>query len=71
LQGRWGGGVDGIGVIVVVAAHEVTKTIAAFLNTSGGMLLVGVNDSGAVLGIEPDFGYCQAENRMPTAGCCR
>jgi len=38
---------------------EVTKTIAAFLNTSGGTLLVGVNDSGAVLGIEPDFGYCQ------------
>ena len=38
---------------------EVTKTIAAFLNTGGGTLLVGVDDSGAVLGIEPDFGYCQ------------
>ncbi|HUY51157.1 MAG TPA: protein kinase [Streptosporangiaceae bacterium] len=40
---------------------EVTKTIAAFLNTEGGVLLVGVDDTGAVLGIEPDFGYCQHE----------
>jgi serine/threonine protein kinase len=36
---------------------EVTKTIAAFLNTSGGTLLIGVNDAGAVLGIEHDFKY--------------
>jgi TIR domain/Putative DNA-binding domain len=37
----------------------VTKTIAAFLNTSGGTLLIGVDDSGTVLGIEPDFEYCR------------
>jgi serine/threonine protein kinase len=36
---------------------EVTKTIAAFLNTDGGTLLIGVSDSGTVLGIEPDFAY--------------
>jgi serine/threonine protein kinase len=30
----------------------VTKTIAAFLNTSGGTLLIGVNDSGMTVGIE-------------------
>ena len=42
---------------------EVTKTIAAFLNTDGGTLLVGVDDSGTVLGIEPDFGYCQREKQ--------
>lgn len=36
---------------------SVTKTIAAFLNTDGGTLLIGVGDSGTVLGIEPDFGY--------------
>ena len=30
------------------------KTIVAFLNTNGGHLLVGVNDSGEVLGIEAD-----------------
>lgn len=36
---------------------SITKTIAAFLNTVGGTLLIGVSDSGAVLGIEPDFAY--------------
>lgn len=35
----------------------ITKTIAAFLNTVGGTLLIGISDSGAVLGIEPDFAY--------------
>jgi serine/threonine protein kinase len=38
---------------------EVTKTVAAFLNTGGGTLLIGVDDSGTVLGIEPDFRYLQ------------
>ena len=33
----------------------VAKTIAAFMNTEGGTLLVGVSDSGDVLGIEHDF----------------
>lgn len=37
----------------------VTKTIAAFLNTSAGTLLIGVDDGGSVLGIEPDFEYCK------------
>lgn len=36
---------------------EVTKTVAAFLNTHGGILLVGVSPSRNVLGIEPDFKY--------------
>ena len=30
------------------------KTVVAFLNTDGGVLLVGVEDDGHVLGIEPD-----------------
>ena len=30
------------------------KTIIAFLNTSGGLLLVGIEDDGKVLGLEPD-----------------
>jgi type I restriction enzyme R subunit len=34
--------------------HAVLKTIAAFLNTEGGDLLVGVADDGAVIGIEHD-----------------
>jgi serine/threonine protein kinase len=36
---------------------SVTKTIAAFLNSEGGTLLIGVDDSGTVLGIGPDFEY--------------
>jgi serine/threonine protein kinase len=36
---------------------SVTKTIAGFLNADGGTLLIGVEDSGTVLGIEPDFEY--------------
>ena len=35
--------------------REVVKTVAAFMNTSGGALLIGVRDDGEVLGIEPDI----------------
>ncbi len=34
--------------------HAVLKTVAAFLNTEGGDLLLGVADDGAVAGIERD-----------------
>jgi type I restriction enzyme R subunit len=34
--------------------HAVLKTIAAFLNTDGGDLLIGVADDGSVVGIEHD-----------------
>ena len=34
--------------------HAITKTIAAFLNSDGGILLVGVADDGEVLGLEAD-----------------
>ena len=34
--------------------HAALKTIAAFLNTEGGDLLIGVADDGAVVGIERD-----------------
>lgn len=33
----------------------VTKTVAAFLNTDGGTLLIGVNDKKLVLGLESDY----------------
>ena len=33
----------------------VAKTIAAFMNTEGGTLLIGVADDGEILGIEHDF----------------
>ncbi len=34
--------------------HSVLKTIAAFLNTDGGSLLIGVADTGNIYGIERD-----------------
>lgn len=37
-----------------IVTHAVLKTIAAFLNTEGGDLLIGVADDGAVVGIEVD-----------------
>jgi serine/threonine protein kinase len=37
--------------------HAVTKSIAAFLNTKGGTLLIGVSNARNVLGIEHDFAY--------------
>jgi serine/threonine protein kinase len=49
----------------------VTKTIAAFLNSDGGTLLIGVDDSGAVLGIEQDFQYFKQEKNQNTDGWLR
>jgi len=34
--------------------HAVLKTIAAFLNTDGGTLLIGVKDNGDIFGVEKD-----------------
>src|SRR5208282_4720018 len=34
--------------------HAVLKTIAAFLNTDGGDLLIGVADDGSIVGLERD-----------------
>lgn len=38
---------------------SVVKSIAAFMNTDGGILLVGVDDSGKSVGIEEDFPFVQ------------
>jgi len=46
---------------------RTTKTIAAFLNSEGGTLLIGVEDSGAVLGVEPDFEYLR-QGKQDTDG---
>ena len=37
-----------------LVAHATLKTIAAFLNTEGGDLLIGVADDGSIVGIERD-----------------
>ncbi len=33
----------------------IAKTVAGFLNTEGGTLLIGVADNGSIVGIEPDL----------------
>ncbi|MDQ3692715.1 MAG: DUF262 domain-containing protein [Chloroflexota bacterium] len=38
-----------------VLEKMVAKTIAAFMNSEGGTLVIGVSDEGAALGIEEDF----------------
>ena len=35
--------------------HVIVKTISAFLNTEGGMLFIGVDDDGNILGLEKDY----------------
>jgi serine/threonine protein kinase len=40
-----------------ILRKSITKTVAAFLNSEGGTLLIGVADLGSALGIEPDFEY--------------
>jgi very-short-patch-repair endonuclease len=40
----------------------VIKTIAAFANSKGGVLLIGVHDNGSVIGLEPDY-RCLGGNR--------
>ncbi len=37
-----------------IVTHAVLKTIAAYLNTEGGDLLIGVPDDGSIVGIERD-----------------
>jgi len=38
------------------------KTIAAFLNSAGGILYIGVKDNGEILGIENDFIFSKTRN---------
>ncbi|MFW0783860.1 ATP-binding protein [Gordonia sp. CPCC 206044] len=35
--------------------HVIAKTVSAFLNTNGGTLLIGVDDAGTPLGLDPDY----------------
>ena len=41
----------------------VVKTIAAFMNTNGGTLLVGINNDGHPVGIEPDYPFVHGRDR--------
>ena len=41
----------------------VVKTLAAFLNTEGGTLLIGVDDSGGIIGLAGDYGSLKGQSR--------
>lgn len=41
----------------------IAKTIAGFLNTEGGILLIGIADDGSIYGIENDFATLKRSNR--------
>ena len=41
----------------------IVKTVAAFMNTQGGELLIGVNDSANTVGIEVDYPLVHGHNR--------
>lgn len=45
--------------------HAVVKTIAAFLNSDGGHLLIGVDDGGAVVGLKNDYKLGGKKDRDP------
>jgi type I restriction-modification system DNA methylase subunit len=44
-------------------SNGTLKTIAGFLNTNGGVLLIGVSDLGEIKGLDPDFKYCVHKNK--------
>lgn len=45
-----------------ILEDAITKTISAFLNSTGGELLVGVADDGTVLGLEQDINMLARKN---------
>jgi type I restriction enzyme, R subunit len=40
----------------------VVKTVAGFLNTGGGTLLIGVDNSGNTIGLDHDYERVKPEN---------
>ncbi len=52
-------------------SHAVLKTIVAYLNSNGGTLLVGVNDSGEIIGLEKDGFPSQDQLKVYFTGLLR
>jgi len=44
--------------------HRIAKTIAAFLNSGGGALLIGVSDNKDILGLDADFSHIKGRNKF-------
>ncbi len=43
--------------------EAIVKAAAGFMNTSGGSLIIGVNDNGTIVGLEPDFKTLSKPNK--------
>ncbi len=43
--------------------NVIVKTLAAFLNTEGGMLFIGIDDDGNALGLDNDYSCLTKKNR--------
>jgi hypothetical protein len=43
--------------------YTIVKTVVAFLNTSGGVLVIGVDDDGTIRGLQPDYDSLNKSNR--------
>jgi hypothetical protein len=50
------------GKTTTIPEEAALKTLAAFLNTDGGTLIIGVNDEGNVLGLEKDYASFKKKN---------
>ena len=46
-----------------VIEWSILKSVAGFLNTNGGTLLVGINDAGKPVGIEEDYAFVHGADR--------
>ena len=58
-RARWGYGTDKKGK----SEQVIAKSIAGFMNSEGGTLLIGVADDGAVTGLEADYATLSKGNR--------
>ena len=45
-------------------SNTLAKTIIAFSNTGGGKLIIGVNDQGEIIGLEPDVNIFELKDKV-------
>lgn len=57
----------GTGEVDPKKTHAIIKTVCGFLNAEGGSLLIGVGDSGDIVGVEGDMATLGKETRMRTS----
>ena len=46
--------------------YSIAKTLGSFLNTDGGLLFIGIDDNGRVIGLENDYQTFENENKRDT-----